>query len=161
MLRRSAPTRREASEVVRWATLGVYAPSVTPATDFEALDHNKLVSAIISTKTRFPFYTTIGLRPAGMEWRDASCDRLPGLVQGEGDSLLEQDSLSMRTEHGLEAGAEGRRAFHERFAEIVRGTGLRASNPVRAQGGKGTEPVPTSRRKRRAARGASSVAEVQ
>jgi ketosteroid isomerase-like protein len=36
-----------------------------------------------------------------------------------------------------------------------------ASNPVRAQGGKGTEPVPTSRRKRRAARGASSVAEVQ
>jgi hypothetical protein len=29
------------------------------------------------------------------------------------------------------------------------------------QGGKGTEPVPTSRRKRRAARGARSVAEVQ
>jgi hypothetical protein len=56
--------------------------------------------------------------------------------------------------------AEGRRAFLERFAEIY-GDRPRASNPVRAQGGKGTEPVPTSRRKRRAARGASSVAEVQ
>ena len=67
----------------------------------------------------------------------------------------------MRTEHGLEAGAEGRRAFHRALRGESYGDRPRASNPVRAQGGKGTEPVPTSRRKRRAARGASSVADVQ